>query len=250
MSEGYFTTRLDHSRGYIDLWRKPELEQEQARSMCQFMSVGLGGLQRYRAKQLEKAIMKRNKGVILKFFRPLALNRKFLGRIQQMLERSGLPLSMQMSLSRKIRRLLLDFIRDRHTLISMSPGELNSLPNDLRQFVIALIVLKAEIANLYRLERERENYRNHKLLFERPRITKLSREKPYNQGLEHHREFATGVSLTAGEYSGMRGYALQQNRRNRTYKKGSKDKQNLIARDNKKTFYRAWNNQFKRSNTI
>ena len=92
MSEGYFTTRLDHSRGYIDLWRKPELEQEQARDMCQFMSVGLGGLQRYRAKQLEKAIMKRNKGVILKFFRPLALNRKFLGRIQQMLERSGLPL--------------------------------------------------------------------------------------------------------------------------------------------------------------
>lgn len=240
MSDGYFTKRLDHSVGYIDLWKTPELEQEQAKSMCQFMSVGLGGLQRYRARQLEKAILKKHRAVIVKLFRPLALNRKFLKRIGDILQRSGLSLARQLQISKALKRMLLDFIRDRHTLLQMSPSMLNSLPNELRQFVIALMVLKAEIANLHRLEMERE-FNNRNLEFNRPRTTKLSRYKPY-RGLTHHRDFATGVSLTAGTYAGIIGSVRKTKRKENNYKKTYKKNVNKRSRDNKKTFYRAWNN--------
>ena len=122
-----------------------------------FLSVGIGSPSRQLSLALKKSreLNKSRKKVML-LMRRIFRDRRVSRKIALMLEKMHLSPSKYRELAGKIQKLIKDFLRDMHTRLDLSEINMSSLPLGLRRFLVALMVLKAEIANLYRLRREKE----------------------------------------------------------------------------------------------
>ena len=136
--------------------------------------------------------------------RSIGINRTLARKIVFRLEQSGLSLSRQRAILRQIRKLLLDFKRDLFTLLNLDRSVFRSLPLWLKRKIIALIVLKAESAHLFRLmlKRQREICRKNNLSRISVDDYALVRE---HGDLDYHKLYRMGVSLSKGSYEGLRG---------------------------------------------
>lgn len=168
-----------------------------------FLSVGCDG--RYRALVLQrKKQIKIERAKNIKVMRSIGINKTLARKIVFRLEQSGLSLSKQRAILKQIRRLLLDFKRDLFTLLNIDRSVFRSLPLWLKRKIIALLVLKAEIAHLFRLmlKRQREICRKNNL----SRISIDDYALMHEHGdLEYHKLYRMGVSLSKGNYEGLRG---------------------------------------------
>lgn len=201
------------------LWQQAMLSKSQEQELYNFLSIGCGGRCREKSRQLNLALQKKKqlkvfRTKVIKIMRGIGLDKGFAKKIALLLEKSGLSLDEQREVAKNIKRLLLDFNRGLHNLLDLKGLKLSRLPLSLRRFIIALIVLKAEIANLYRLQLE-----GLEKMIKRNREPQLTNDdrKLYLQkmdlDLDNHKKFTMGISLTKGDWDGTRGMFTERNGR-------------------------------------
>ena len=250
-------------------------QKQNTKDICNFLTIYLPTHQRYRARQLEIALqkkleIKKQRTRVMKLMKGIILDKKFLKNICSMLERSGLSLHLQQKLALQIKKLILDFTRDLHTLLDLSRINLKSLPLSLRRFIIALAVLKAEIVNLHRIFLEKQ--RERQISLSRPKINIESRricekDRQLKLDLKNHELYTLGVSLSRGNWNGVRGrqeikkeykekeqkdinkvfkvkgskknynYSSDKKKNEKKYKLPNKNKQNYKSKTNERHFW-------------
>lgn len=223
----------------LTLWQQAMQEKNQEQELYNFLSIGCGGRCKSRSRKLYLALQKKKeiklcRRQVIKIMRGIGLDRGFSRKIARLLEKSGLSLSQQRSLARQIRKILLDFKRDLHRQIDLSKINLMQLPLSLRRFLVALLVLKAEIANLFRLRCEADLQR---IKDEDLRLSKTNKEiglGSMSLNIDNHKSCTTGVSLTKGVYDGM---IFDLNRNNKTqydcYEDRNINYQNEMSKNNR-----------------
>ena len=182
--------------------------------------IGLDGRRRERSldeKRQIRLVRKQN----IKSLRAIGLNKKIAGELTSILERSGCSLQEQRIIMKHFKKLLIDFKRDLHGNLELGRINLNRLPLSLRRLIIALIVLKAEIAHLFRLNQEKQ-----RAIREKNNTSNIS-ISDYGLGfykddlnLDNHKLYRAGVSLSKGNYEGMRDFSKEtKSKQNNFYKK-------------------------------
>ena len=199
------------------LWQQAMMSKKQEQELYNFLSIGCGGRCRGLSKQLNLALQKKSRNRVIKIMRKIGLDKGFAGKIARLLEGSGLTLEQQRVISKQIKRILLDFKRGVHSRIDLRGIKLSQLPLSLRRFVIALIVLKAEIVNLFRLYLEglakiREKNNAIKLSID-DRSLKLN---DFALNIDNHKSCSSGVSLSKGRYDGMMDIFFKKDNRQKT----------------------------------
>lgn len=180
--------------------------------------MGLG--ERYRDIALEKKKqLKINRKRNIKLLKTIGLNKKISKQLAIILERSGCTLEEQRIIIKHFKRLLIDFKRDLHSNLELGKINLNRLPYSLRKLIIALIVLKAEIAHLFRLNQERQ-----RKIYEKNNISKNSIDDYFNLektdlNLDNHELYRMGVSLSKGNYEGPRDFKKEEKQNDFSEKK-------------------------------
>ena len=193
-----------------------QVQQKDAhQELYNFLSLGCSGRCRELSKKLYLA-MQRKKQIklmrrrVIKIMRKIGLDKGFATKIALLLERSGLSLAEQKAIMKEIKRLLLDFQRDMFNNLDLGRLKLSRLPISLQRFIIALLVLKAEIAHLFRLELERQ--RVNREMNNLSRISMDSRDfdrEIVDLNTDYHKLSRMGVALSKGDYQGNRNYAYE-----------------------------------------
>ena len=186
------------------------MTQQHEKDLYNFLSLGCGGRCRELSKQLQLAIQRKQQIKIVrvrtaKIMKNIGLDKGLANKLSLLLSRSGLSLQEQRTITKCIKKLLLDFKRDLHNNLTLGKLNLNRLPLSLRRFVIALIVLKAEIAHLFRLELERQRVTREMNNLSRVSIEKRHHNAQQSYGTDHYELYSMGISMTPGDFDGTRG---------------------------------------------
>ena len=155
------------------------------------------------------------------------------------LQMSGLSHFECRKIVKLIKNVLQEFRLNPNSLLDLSKTNLKSLPAGIRRFLISLMVLKAELLNVrkiqkdfeerIRMEREEENLnRNSK-------INTIIRTPRLETG--RYKKCSTAIGLSYGDYIGPMGIGKQYNRNNFNTKYREKKQNNKKSNENKKTFY-------------
>ena len=247
------------------LYQQAMMDKKKEQELYNFLSIGCGGRCKELSKQLNLALQKKKQIKLarrktIKIMRKIGLDKGFAKKLALMLEKSGLSLDEQRVIMRQIKKLLLDFKRDMHNNLTLGRLNLHRLPISLRRFVIALIVLKAEIAHLFRLELEKQ-----RVIREMNNLSRISVDDR-NFGLEtldlnidNHKTCRLGVSLSKGDYQGMRDFSQETSNQNQTTNKSmnfefntTKDDRNQAERTqkNENKYYKQEQNVNEAGNTL
>ena len=226
------------------MFYKQEKQIEQSIGLSQSIFVRYPPRQREKIKTLVKGLVKDIQHT-LQLPKTLDGNRTFSAKkLALSLAKSKLSLNDCRKLLRKINLILRQFKLNPNTLLDISPSLLRSLPATLKRFIISLMVLKAELLNVrkiqldfekrIRLEREIENMNRD------ASVNIGMRNIPRDIGMARYKNYSTAVGLSYGDYIGP----LWSSRRQKTYKKHTKnevrDFNNNTSYEDKKTFYKAW----------
>ena len=207
------------------------------------ISRQLTGRQRERVKTLSLEITKQ-----LKLPKTINLCKNFSPlKIAKELQMSGLSHYECRKIVKLIKNILQEFRLNPNSLLDLNKTSLKSLPAGIRRFLISLMVLKAELLNVrkiqkdfetrIRMEREEENLnRNSK-------INTVIRAPRLETG--RYKKCSTAIGLSYGDYIGPMGVGQQYNRNNFNTKYREKKQNNTKSNENKKTFY----NDFYKTNT-
>lgn len=199
------------------------------------VSKQLTGRQRERVKTLSLEITKQ-----LKLPKTINLCKNFSPlKIAKELQMSGLSHFECRKIVKLIKNVLQEFRLNPNSLLDLSKTNLKSLPAGIRRFLISLMVLKAELLNVrkiqkdfeerIRMEREEENLnRNSK-------INTIIRTPRLETG--RYKKCSTAIGLSYGDYIGPMGIGKQYNRNNFNTKYREKKQNNKKSNENKKTFY-------------
>jgi len=187
-------------------------------SICGYRCRGFGR-QLFLSLQKKKQI-KITHQRITKIMRKIGLDKGFAKKITLLLGRSNLSLDEQRKIAMQIRKILLNFSLDMFSNLDLCGLNLNKLPLSIRKFIIALMLLKAEIAHLFRLELEKKR----RLAIEfsglsKDRINHLNMLYDYGLNIDNHKYCRNGVSLSKGNYAGMRDFSCKTRKTNEREKK-------------------------------
>ena len=188
-------------------------QKDTHQELYNFLSLGCGGRCRELSKKLYLALQRKKqiklmRRQVIKIMRKIGLDKGFAIKIALLLERSGLSLAEQKAIMKEIKRLLLDFQRDMFNNLDLGRLKLSRLPISLQRFIIALLVLKAEIAHLFRLELEKQ-----RVIREKNNSSHLSMDSrnvgmnTIDLNINHHELSRMGVALSKGDYQGNRNFA-------------------------------------------
>lgn len=205
------------------------------------ISKSISARQRARVKELSREIIKQ-----LKLPRYINLCKGFSPlKIAKELQMSGLSQYECRKIIILLSEVLKEFRLNPNTLLDLSRIKLRSLPACIRRFLIALMVLKAELLNVRkiqkdfeaRIRRQREEENNN-------RYSKINTEiRMPRLEVSGYKSCSTGVGLSCGDYIGPMGIGKKFNRRGFNGKYYSKQKNNNKSDENKKTYY---NNFYKK----
>ncbi len=197
--------------------------------------------QRARIRELSNEITKQ-----LKLPRNINLCKGFSPlKIAKELQMSGLSQYECRKIIKLLNEVLKDFRVNPNTLLDLSRVKLRSLPACIRRFLIALMVLKAELLNVRKIQKDfEERIRKQKEEDNNNRYSKINTEiRTPRLDVGCYKKCSTGVGLSCGDYIGPMGVGRTFDRKGFNGKYHLKQKNNKKSDENKKTYY---NNFYKK----
>ena len=221
------------------IFQQNNKQKQQDRNLTISRGLFLSPRQRERVKALSIQLSKE-----LGLPKTMKLHRNFAPRkLANELIRSGLSLDGCRKIIRQINLLLREFRLNTNHLLTLNGLNLRSLPRGLRRFVMSLILLKAELLNVKRIQREfeariRREREIEELLNRRSRIDTRVRTPDLEVG--RYKKCATAVGLSYGDFIGPIGERSNVAGREYSNREATRNyKNNYRSRDNKKKFYSA-----------
>lgn len=203
------------------------------------ISRSINSRQRARIKELSREIVKK-----LKLPRYINLCKGFSPlKIAKELQMSGLSQYECRKIIKLLNEVLKEFRVNPNTLLDLSKIKLRSLPACIRRFLIALMVLKAELLNVRRIQKDfEERIRKQQQEENDNRYSKINTEiRTPRLEVEGYKSCSTAVGLSCGDYIGPMGIGKTFNRKGFNGKYYSKQKNNKKSYENKKTYYNDFN---------
>ena len=210
-------------------------EKNKNLSRCLDISKQLTGRQRERVKTLSLEITKQ-----LKFPKTINLCKNFSPlKMAKELQMSGLSHFECRKIVKLIKNVLQEFRLNPNSLLDLSKTNLKSLPAGIRRFLISLMVLKAELLNVRKIQKDFEERirmgREEENLNRNSKINTIIRTPRLETG--RYKKCSTAIGLSYGDYIGPMGIGKQYNRNNFNTKYREKKQNNKKSNENKKTFY-------------